>query len=90
MTQFTPGWKVAIIVALVASCSKNGRFDRQKQANLKYEKRMEEMEKSIKKIETYLYDTVATSDSKNKQRLSEIEKSLKEIGEHAEPLEKSK
>ena len=47
MTQFTLGWKIAIIVAILASLT---AIDRQKKAKLQYEQRLGEIEKSLKEI----------------------------------------
>ena len=37
---------------------------------------MDALEKSVQKIETYLYDTVATSENKDQEKISKIESYL--------------
>ncbi|RYD29458.1 MAG: hypothetical protein EOP87_18285 [Verrucomicrobiaceae bacterium] len=58
--QFSTGWKAAIIVALVFPFLTGMAAKRQRQADEKrIEDRIEKIEKSIERIEAYLYKEVA-------------------------------
>jgi hypothetical protein len=56
--KFTMAWRAAIVVSIVLSLMAHSALNRQKEAD---EKRMQAMEDSIKRIETYLYEKVAPS-----------------------------
>jgi len=56
--KFTMAWRAAIIVAIVLSLMAHSAIHRQKEAD---EKRMQAIEESMKRIETYLYEKVAPS-----------------------------
>jgi len=56
--KFTMAWRALIVVAIVLSLMAHSALNRQKEAD---EKRMDAMEESIKRIETFLYEKVAPS-----------------------------